>query len=69
MPQTLTVMDHLEILHRHGLTPALLERWASFCAQEKQGTFVFHHGPGGRILAYEEHHKARVCAIESRSAD
>lgn len=53
-------VTHLTILHAHGLTPALLERFANFCEQEKVGAFIFHTGPGGKILAYEEHHKSRV---------
>lgn len=53
-------LPSLSTLQAHGLTPALLERFATFVAQQKIGAFIFHTGPGGMILAYEEHHKSRV---------
>jgi hypothetical protein len=56
--------EHLATLQAHGLTLALLERFASFVGQGKIGSFVFHTGPGGRILAYEEHHKGRVDRLD-----
>jgi hypothetical protein len=53
-------VESFATLHAHGLTPALLERFASFVAHGDSGSFVFHVAPGGRIIAYEEHHKGRT---------
>lgn len=60
-------VTHLTILHAHGLTPALLERFASFVEQGKSGSFIFHT-QGGNILAYEEHHRGRVEVLERLAA-
>lgn len=57
-------LPHLTILQAHGLTSALLERFATFCDSGKQGSFIFHTGPGGVIAAYEEHHKSRVQLLD-----
>lgn len=57
-------LPYLVTLQAHGLTPALLERFASFVNQEKIGAFIFHVGTGGTIVAYEEHHKARVETLD-----
>jgi hypothetical protein len=62
-------LPYLTVLQQHGLTSALLERFACFCEAGKVGSFVFHTGVGGEILAYEEHHKARVQACEERSCE
>lgn len=62
-------LPYLATLQQHGLTAALLERFATFCASGKTGSFVFHTGVGGIIVAYEEHHKSRVQALEERSLD
>ncbi len=52
----------LHILQSHGLTYALLERFSTFCAQEKTGCFTFHTN-AGIILAFEEQHKSRVASL------
>jgi hypothetical protein len=52
-------LPSLSTLQAHGLTPALLEIFATFVAQQQTGSFLFHVSKG-QILAYEEHHKRRV---------
>jgi len=59
-----TCLPHLATLQAHGLTPALLERFATFCRDGKQGSFSFHVGIGGMIYAYEELHRARVTTLD-----
>ena len=56
-------LKHLAVLQAHGLSSALLERFASFCAQSKTGSFVFHVNRW-QVLAFEEHHKRRVSEME-----
>lgn len=58
---------HLQTLQAHGLTTALLERFATHCLQAKSGQFIFHT-QRGEIRAYEEHHKDFVGQLEMSTA-
>jgi hypothetical protein len=60
--QSASCVALLGVLEAHGLTYALLERFATFVEQEKTGAFILHTQEG-QIIAYEEHHKSRVALL------
>ena len=45
-PATRTVAELLRVLHEHGLSRDLLERWVRFCETASTGSITFHYGAG-----------------------